>query len=47
MRAHECAHLLQANHGPKFWAEVRRLIPSERPYRAWLRTEGQTLHGFG
>ena len=24
--AHECAHLLELNHGPKFWAHVRRLI---------------------
>lgn len=45
--AHECAHLLEANHGPRFWAHVRRLIGNERPYRAWLRREGQALHGFG
>ena len=45
--AHECAHLLEANHGPKFWAEVRRLIGDERPHRRWLRTMGSTLHGFG
>jgi predicted metal-dependent hydrolase len=45
--AHECAHLLEANHGPKFWAHVRRLIDAERPYRAWLQREGQALHGFG
>jgi len=45
--AHECAHLLQPNHGPKFWAEVRRLIGDERPHRAWLRTHGSDLHRFG
>jgi hypothetical protein len=45
--AHECAHLLEANHGPRFWAHVRTLIGAERPYRAWLRREGQALHGFG
>jgi hypothetical protein len=45
--AHECAHLLQPNHGPKFWAEVRRLIGDERPHRAWLRAHGSDLHGFG
>jgi len=45
--AHECAHLLQPNHGPKFWAEVRRLIGDERPHRAWLRAHGSELHGFG
>jgi predicted metal-dependent hydrolase len=45
--AHECAHLLQANHSPKFWAEVRRLIGDHRPHRAWLRTHGAELHRFG
>ena len=45
--AHECAHLLQPNHGPKFWAEVRRLIGDERPHRAWLRAHASDLHGFG
>jgi predicted metal-dependent hydrolase len=45
--AHECAHLLQPNHGPRFWAEVRRLIGDERPHRAWLRAHGSDLHGFG
>jgi predicted metal-dependent hydrolase len=45
--AHECAHLLQPNHGPKFWAEVRRLVGDERPHRAWLRAHGSELHGFG
>jgi predicted metal-dependent hydrolase len=45
--AHECAHLLQPNHGPAFWAEVRKLIGDERPHRRWLRTVGSTLHGFG
>ncbi len=45
--AHECAHLLEGNHGPKFWGEVRRLVGDERPYRKWLRTEGPALYGFG
>ena len=45
--AHECAHLLQPNHGPQFWAEVRRLIGDARPHRAWLREHGSELHGFG
>jgi len=44
--AHECAHLLHANHGPAFWTEVRRLIGDERPHRAWLRQHGGALHGF-
>ena len=45
--AHECAHLLEANHGPRFWALVRRLVGDERPHRAWLRTHGSKLLGFG
>ena len=45
--AHECAHILEGNHGPRFWAHVHRLVGDERPHRAWLRTEGQALYGFG
>jgi len=45
--AHECAHLLHPHHGPAFWAETRRLVGDERPHRAWLRTHGPALHGFG
>jgi hypothetical protein len=45
--AHECAHLLEANHGPRFWAHVRALIGDPRAHRAWLRTHGAELHGFG
>jgi predicted metal-dependent hydrolase len=45
--AHECAHLLEQNHGPKFWALVRELVGEPSPHRAWLRREGQRLHGFG
>jgi len=44
--AHECAHLLQPNHGPDFWAEVRRLVGDPRPHRAWLRTHGPSLHAI-
>ncbi|MBR7621792.1 M48 family metallopeptidase [Phenylobacterium sp. 20VBR1] len=45
--AHECAHLLELNHGPRFWAHVKALVGDERPYRAWLRAEGARLHAFG
>lgn len=44
---HECAHLLEQNHGPRFWAHVRSLAGDERPHRAWLRAEGARLHAFG
>ena len=42
--AHECAHLREANHGPKFWAHVNDLVGEPRRHRAWLRTHGATLH---
>jgi predicted metal-dependent hydrolase len=44
--AHECAHLIEANHGSRFWALVRGLIGDERPHRAWLRAEGGRLHAY-
>lgn len=44
--AHECAHLLEANHGPRFWAHVHRLVGDHLPHRAWLRAEGARLHAF-
>ncbi len=45
--AHECAHLLEGNHGPKFWALVHSLVGEPSPHRAFLRREGPRLHGFG
>jgi len=45
--AHECAHLLELNHGPKFWAHVKALVGEARPHREWLRAEGARLHAFG
>ncbi len=45
--AHECAHLIEPNHGPRFWALVRGLIGDEKPHRAWLRAHGAGLHAFG
>ena len=45
--AHECAHLLELNHGPRFWAHVQALVGDERRHRAWLRAEGARLHAFG
>jgi hypothetical protein len=45
--AHECAHLLELNHGPRFWAHVKALVGDHRPHREWLRSEGARLHAFG
>jgi predicted metal-dependent hydrolase len=41
--AHECAHIVEANHGPRFWAQVRRLVGDPAPHRAWLRQNGGAL----
>ena len=45
--AHECAHLLEANHSPRFWAVVDRLFGAQAGPRAWLRQHGARLHAFG
>lgn len=44
--AHEVAHLAQMNHSPAFWAVVKGLCPGYGVHRAWLRGQGQTLHGY-
>jgi predicted metal-dependent hydrolase len=45
--AHECAHLIEANHSPRFWAVVHGLVGDEKPHRDWLRAHGSRLHAFG
>ena len=45
--AHECAHLIEANHGPEFWKVVDRLVGDVAECRAWLRSNGASLQGFG
>jgi predicted metal-dependent hydrolase len=45
--AHECAHLIEANHGPRFWALVRELNGDPAPHRAWLKREGARLQAVG
>lgn len=41
--AHEAAHLVEMNHGPRFWALVERLRPDWRARRDWLKREGPGL----
>jgi predicted metal-dependent hydrolase len=43
---HEAAHLVEMNHGPRFWRLVAELRPDFRVQRAWLRREGAGLHGY-
>ena len=42
--AHECAHLLEMNHSPAFWAHVTTCRPSWKRERSWLRKHGRDLH---
>jgi predicted metal-dependent hydrolase len=35
--AHEVAHLVEMNHGPRFWRLVATLVPDTAGPRAWLR----------
>ena len=44
--AHEVAHLVQMNHGPKFWALVKKTMPDMDEARAWLRVYGMDLHRY-
>jgi hypothetical protein len=45
--AHEVAHLVHADHSPRFWAVVQRLYGDHRPARAWLRANAAALHAVG
>lgn len=40
---HELAHLVEANHSPRFWAEVARVLPDYAVYDDWLRLHGNAL----
>ncbi len=42
--AHECAHRLEMNHSPAFWAHVARCRPDWQQSRNWLRQNGAALH---
>jgi predicted metal-dependent hydrolase len=45
--AHEVTHLLEMNHGPRFWKLVARLVPRLEEAKAWLRKEGASLYRYG
>ena len=45
--AHEVAHLVEMNHGPRFWALVARLVPDSAGPRAWLKRHRTRLLSYG
>ncbi len=45
--AHEVAHLAEMNHGPRFWALVRKTMPDMEGARIWLNDHGADLHRYG
>lgn len=40
---HELAHLIEANHTPRFWDVIQARIPTVEKARVWLRDYGQLL----
>ncbi len=40
---HELAHLIEANHTPRFWNVVSAQLPAMDRARSWLREHGQSL----
>jgi len=40
---HELAHLIEANHTPRFWNIIRAQTPTMEKARVWLKENGQLL----
>jgi hypothetical protein len=45
--AHEVAHLMAMNHGPKFWRTVEILLPDHAGAKSWLSENGVRLLRHG
>ncbi len=45
--AHECAHMIEANHSAAFWAVCDRIYEDVKSSKRWLSKHGQTLHAVG
>jgi predicted metal-dependent hydrolase len=40
---HELCHLIEHNHGPRFWAQVEQALPGYREHQRLLRADGAQL----
>jgi len=45
--AHECAHLIEANHSAAFWAIVDEIGDEVKRAKTWLNKNGALLHAVG
>ncbi len=45
--AHECAHMIEANHSQDFWDVCERISDDVKPAKKWLRKHGASLHAVG
>ena len=45
--AHECAHMIEANHSPAYWAIVADIFPDFKKAKKWLNANGAYLHAVG
>ncbi len=45
--AHEVAHLVERNHGPRFWDLAAQMTGDVETARAWLNAFGARLHRYG
>jgi len=44
--AHEVAHLIEMNHGPRFWSLVATMLPGYEAQQSWLAANGAALHRY-
>lgn len=45
--AHEAAHRIEMNHGPRFWALVEQIYPGFEAPSLWLKDNGESLFVYG